>query len=218
MRRDTFGARRLAEPLAQQRRHRMRHRDVRDQAAAEERALALVRAVDELVDQHERARRQFLLERAAGRQRNEVGDAGALEDVDIGAVIDVGRRQPVALVVARQKHDRQAVDLADPQRPRRLAPRAFDALLAHLGEARQVVNAGAADDAEHGFRHVAALPAPLVSKNKCPAQGRASRIHGRPYRGQALSSSFSGWAFTSAHTFFLVKYSKPASTIRNTIT
>ena len=92
------------------------------QPVAEERALAPVGAVDELIDQHEGAGRQFLLERAAGRQRDEVGDAGALEHVDIGAVVDVGRRQPMPLVVARQEHDRQAGDLADAQRRRRLAP------------------------------------------------------------------------------------------------
>src|ERR1041384_323441 len=40
---------------AQARADRMRHRDVRDQALAEERALAPVRAVDELVDQIGRA-------------------------------------------------------------------------------------------------------------------------------------------------------------------
>ena len=43
-----------------------------------------------LVDQHEGAGRKLLLERAAGRQRDQVGDACALEHVDIGAVVDVG--------------------------------------------------------------------------------------------------------------------------------
>ena len=127
---------------------------MRHQPLAEERALALVGAVDELVDQHEGARRQFLLERAAGRQRHQIGDAGALQDVDIGPVVDVGGRQPVALFVARQEHHRQAGDLADAQRRRRLAPRAGDALLAHLFQPGQVVDAGPADDAEDGFGHV----------------------------------------------------------------
>ena len=35
--------------------------------------------------------------------------------VDIGAVVDVRRRKPVALVVARQEHHRQPCDLADAQ-------------------------------------------------------------------------------------------------------
>ena len=155
----------------------MRHRDVRDQALAEERALALVGAVDELVDQHEGAGRQLLLERAAGRERDQIGDAGALEHVDIGAVVDVGGRQPVALVVARQEHDRQAGDLADAQGPGRLAPGAFDALLAHVLQARQIVDAGAADDAENGFGH-----APAASdhpQTKGPRTGPSRHIRFR---------------------------------------
>ena len=114
-------ARGFGEADVQPRRHRMRHRHVRDAAFAEERGLAQMRAVDELVDHDEGAGWQFLLERAAGRQRDKVGDAGAFEDVDVGAVVDVGGRQAVALVVARQEDDRQAVDVADAQGARRLA-------------------------------------------------------------------------------------------------
>jgi hypothetical protein len=83
---------------------------MRNAAPAEERTLAPVSAVDKLVDQHESAGRQLLLERAAGRQRNQVGDPGAFQHVDIGAVVDVGWRQPVTLVMARQKYDRKAGD------------------------------------------------------------------------------------------------------------
>jgi len=72
------------ETQAQLRRHRMRHRDMRDQPFAEERALALVGAVDELVHQHKGAGRKFFPEGTAGRQRNQVGHAGALQHVDIG--------------------------------------------------------------------------------------------------------------------------------------
>jgi 5'-methylthioadenosine phosphorylase len=64
-------------------------------------------------DHDEGPGRHVLPERAAGRQRDEVGDAGALQHVDISAVVDVGGRQAVALVVARQEDDRQAADLAD---------------------------------------------------------------------------------------------------------
>src|SRR5262249_57233340 len=74
--------------------------------------------------------------------------------VDIGAVVDVGGRGPVPLVVAREKHHRRARDLAHAQRRRRLAPRAFDRPLPHLLEPRQIVDAGAADDAEYGSGHV----------------------------------------------------------------
>jgi hypothetical protein len=97
---------------AQPRRHRMRHRDMRHTAGAEERVRPRMGAVDKLIDQHERAGRQFRLEGAAGRQRNEIGHAGAFERIDIGAIVDIARRQPMALVVPREKNDRQAGDLA----------------------------------------------------------------------------------------------------------
>src|SRR4051812_255334 len=112
-----------------------------------------MRAVDELIDQHEGAGRQFLLERAAGRERDEVGYAGTLQTIDVGAVVDVGGREPMALVVARQEYDGQAGDLADAQRRGWLPPWARDALLAHIREPRQIVDARSADDAEHGFGH-----------------------------------------------------------------
>ena len=128
-----------------------------DAALAEERALALVGAIDELVDQDEGAGRQLLLERAAGRQRDEIGDTGALEHVDIGAIVDVGRRQPMAGTVPRQKHHRQAGDLAAAQRTRWRAPRALDGLRPYFFQARKIVNAGAADDAKHRLGHAQSL-------------------------------------------------------------
>ena len=98
---------------------------MRDAAGAEERAGARMRAVDELIDQHEGAGRQLLLERAAGRERNEIGHAGALEHVDIGAIIDVARRQPMTFVVARQEDDREAGDFAGRAGARTACPTGF---------------------------------------------------------------------------------------------
>src|SRR6202035_5167202 len=69
----------------------------------------------------------------------------------------------MTLVVARQEHDRQARDAAVTHRRRRLAPRARNRLLARILEPRQVVDAGAADNAEDRFRHGFSncpLPAP----------------------------------------------------------
>src|SRR5205823_6316428 len=131
----------------------MRHRDMRHAAFAEKRTLALMSAIDELVDKHKGSGGEFLLEGAASRQRNEIGHARAFEHVDIGAIVNVGGRQPVALVVARQKHDRHPRDLAGAQRRRRLAPGTLDLLLAYLFETRQVIDAGATNDAEYGLGH-----------------------------------------------------------------
>ena len=113
-----------------------------------------MRTVDELVDQHERAGAQLRLERAASRKRDQIGHAGALENVDIGAVVDVAWRQPVALVVAREKDDRQPADLAGQQRARRLAPRACDALGLRIGQPRQVVDARPADNSQNRLCHI----------------------------------------------------------------
>jgi len=98
-------------------------------------------AVDELIDQHKGSWRQLLFERAAGRERDEVGDPCPLHHVDIGAVVDVARRESVTLVVTRQEYDGKPIDVADPKRRRRLAPRAVDAPLAYVLQARQVVDA-----------------------------------------------------------------------------
>jgi hypothetical protein len=43
------------------------------------------------------------------RQRQDVGDAAALQGVDIGAVVDRGRRMAVAAAVAGQEDDVESV-------------------------------------------------------------------------------------------------------------
>ena len=152
--RDIFRLGGRGEVKAQARADGMRHRHMRHAACAEEGVGAMIGAVDELIDQHEGAGRQLFLEGAAGRQRDKVGDPRPLERVNIGAVVDVGGREPVALVVARQEHDGEPVDAAHAERRRGLAPWAFDALLAHVLEARQIVDARTADDPQYRFRHV----------------------------------------------------------------
>ena len=112
-------------------------------------------AVDELVDEHEQARIELLLERAAGRNRDDVGDAGPLQRVDIGAVIDAGGRQRMAAPVPGQKHRFRRADPAEAQRVRRLAPGRRDALLANVLKTGQVIDARAADDSDDCFGHAA---------------------------------------------------------------
>ncbi len=66
------------------------------------------------------------LQRSAGRDRNQIGDARALQGVDVGAVVDGGRRHWMAAAVARQEADRQAVDLRKQDVVRGRAPRRHD--------------------------------------------------------------------------------------------
>src|SRR5512144_1820619 len=105
---------------------------MRNAALAEKRALALVSAIDELIDEDESARRQVFAKRTACRQRYQIGDTGPLEDVDISPIVDIGWGEAMTLIVTRKKHDRQAADLTDAQWSGRLAPRAGNALLAHV--------------------------------------------------------------------------------------
>src|SRR6185295_16153139 len=84
---------------------------------------------------------------------------------------------------------------------RGLAPRALDVLLAHVLQARQVVDAGAADDAEDGLGHA---PHPAGCADHPPRKRGGIKAHACPC--------------TSAHTFFLVKYMSPAKMSRKIIT
>src|SRR6185369_9930134 len=151
-----------------------------DAALAEKRAFALEGAVDELVDQYEGSRRQYRPERSTSRKRDQVGHAGALEYVDVGPVVDVGRRQPMALVMPRQKDDRKPCDRTAPKRRGRLAPGAGDRLFAGTLEPRQVVNARSSDNAEHRSRHfshsmpVSTQPGAQVLKKAVPGATPAS--------------------------------------------
>ena len=67
-----------------------------------------------------------------------------------------------------------------------------DALLAHVFEARQVVDAGAADDAEHGFGHAMSPP-----RHKC----KGPQLSMGPF----VKIGFGVGQCASAQTFFLVK-------------
>ena len=196
--RDALGLGGGRQMHVQPRRHRMGHRDMGDAALAEERTLALVGAVDELIDQHEGAGRQLLPERTAGRERNQVGDPCPFQHVDIGAVVDVGGRQHMSLAVPRQEHDRQAGDDAARQGCGRLAPGAFDRLVADIFQPRQVVDAGSADNAKHGMRHdfsrsglVTARCSTILRRNNQPLSAGCKRtLKCRPRKtGKSASPS-----------------------------
>ena len=190
---DALALRRLFDPVNEPRTDRMGHRHMGDQPLAEKAALALEGPVDELIDEHEGARRQLLLERAARRQRYQIRHTSALQGIDIGTVIDVSGREPVAGAMAGQENDRKAVDLADAQRRRRFAPGTFDALLAHIGETRQIIDARSADNAQHGFGHALPncrfrLPLYTNSIHHRIGQSRPGMRLGAPVRGFVISA------------------------------
>ena len=82
---------------------RMRERNVRDEATAEERADAALGPIEELIG-HDDVERPVLLPQAAdGAGRQDPLDAEHLEAVDIGAEVQLRRQDAMAGAVARQK-------------------------------------------------------------------------------------------------------------------
>ena len=76
------------DALAQLGRDRVSQRHVRDEARAEEARLAREGAIDELIDEHEKAGIEFAAEGPACGHRDDVRDARPLQGVDIGAIVD----------------------------------------------------------------------------------------------------------------------------------
>ena len=150
---DLLLARRQRECARQPGADRVGHGDMRHKAGAEEAFLARNRAVDELVGHHESARRQLFAQRAAGGDRDEIGHAHALEGIDVGAVVDGGRRLDVAAAVARQEHHVDAVEGAGQKLVGRRAERALHRLPLRVFQAGDLVDARTADDAENGLDH-----------------------------------------------------------------
>ena len=157
---------------------------MRGDTLAEEALLARECAIDELIDDDELAGCEVLPERPDRGDRHDIGHARPLHRVDVGAVVDVRRRQPVAAAVTRKEAKLQPAELGEEDVVRRFAPGALDAQPLGVLEARQVVEPRPADDTEHRF-HSCALPS--ASNCDCAA----------PKRGQASPG-------TAAQTFFLV--------------
>ena len=94
-----------------------------DHAGTEEALVARVGQVDELIDDNELPRRQFLAEGTDCRNSDHVGTADAFKRIDIGARIDVGRRQAMPAPVAGEKDEFNRADPAGQQLVRWYAPR-----------------------------------------------------------------------------------------------
>src|SRR4029079_9359240 len=83
-------------------------------------------------------------------EREDVGDAGTLERVDVGAEVHLGGRDPVAAAVTRQKDQPHAVELTGQQVVRRLAERTDHGLPTGALEPLDIVDPAPTDDAETG--------------------------------------------------------------------
>src|SRR5947209_10452055 len=131
----------------------MSERDVRHEAAAEERADAPSGAVEELIG-HDDVERLVLLFQAADRARRyDPLDAEHLECVDVRAEIELRRKDPMADAMSRQERDALAAERADDERTGRLAKRRGNDLFLTVGQLRHLVQAAAADDPDAAGLH-----------------------------------------------------------------
>src|SRR5208337_130322 len=163
----------------------------RHASRAEEGGLAQIRAIDELVDHHEHARIEFAMERTAGGKRDDVGDAGALERVDIGAIVDRRRREPVAAAALNKKDGVSVPNAAEAQGVGRFAPRRRYVLLAQILQSGKMIDARSADHSDNRLRHGPAL---FVGGRQPPfgtyrSTGVLPSSPGRP-RGPRASTTF----------------------------
>src|SRR6185295_18641111 len=120
---------------------------------AEEGVLAVAGAVVELVGDEDVRRPVLQLQRAYGRDGDELLDSQHLEAVDVGAVVDLGGQQAMAAAVAGQKGHGAAFQLAEDIGVRRNAERCLDpALFADL-HPLHLVQAAAADNTDTDVSH-----------------------------------------------------------------
>src|SRR5437867_2379990 len=141
------------------------------------RASAASGIVDELMRQQQRARLQVPANGAYRCHRDNLARPSVLECPQVGAVVDLMRRDAVALAVARQEYHVAIGDAAERERAGRLAVRRARSLAASDLEVAEPGEAAAADDGQHRFN--------LPSWRGSPA-GCAS-ILSRPCRSRTRS-------------------------------
>ena len=126
----------------------MREADVRDDAVAEERADAALRAIEELIGDEQIERRVFFFQAPDRARRQQPLDAERLEAVDVRAEIQIRGLDLVSLAVTREEHDVLARELPRHVRSRRRAERRLHRDFLAVGQLRHVVQTAAADDAD----------------------------------------------------------------------
>src|SRR4029453_9027025 len=149
-------------------------------------------AVDELVDYDEMTGRQVLAQRAAGRQRQDIADAGTLQGIDVGAVVDRGRRMAMAAAMARHEHHVEAIEHAEQELVGGLAEWRGDAAPLGVLQARNLIDTAAAENSQH--RHQL-LPVrlgvyhPALTNGRRPWAGSTARSPSSPARPAALAGA-----------------------------
>jgi hypothetical protein len=143
--------RRIEDAPAQRRRIRLGEVDMRDRRAGplEEGARPAPGVVDDLVGYDDRRGAELAADPADGRDRDHALGAGVPERPQVGAVVDLVRRQAVRIAVARQKHHGASVELPRGERRRGLAVGRARAAPLDVREHLEPGQAAAADDCKH---------------------------------------------------------------------
>src|SRR5260370_42621308 len=93
--------------------------------------------------------RQTAAQRSAGRERQDVGDAGALQGIDVGAVVDRSRGMAVPAAVAWNENDVEAVQNPEQELVGCLAERRGDPAPRRVLETGHVIDAATAQNTQH---------------------------------------------------------------------
>ena len=184
-------ARGLLQRGRQRRADRIGHADVRHDAVAEERRHPAPGGVVELRGHDQVERVDRLLHAADGRHRDHPLGAERLEPPDVRAKVQLGRREAMTAAVARQEDHAPALVGAGAVLVRRVAERRPHAAPADVGQALELVEPAAADDADRRLAHPASVSSsmpralsPRVSvtrtramrRRRCSGPGNATSI------------------------------------------
>src|SRR6185312_6112203 len=142
----------------------MRETDVRNQTLTEKCGYAAARAVHKLIRNHEIQRLMLFLQRAYRAQQENALDAQHLHAINVGAEIQLGRRETMAPAVPRQECDFFASQLSDDIGVRRRPPGSFQtALFLRFKSGHRIQSAAA--NYSNGWVHAC-----MSSNNTPPAE------------------------------------------------
>jgi len=161
----------------------LREAHVTDHATLEERLLAQVGAIDELVDDDEVARGDPFPQRAHRRHRQQAVNAELPQGMDVRPRIDLARAESVIAAMPGQEDHLHPIDETGDERPRRRAERGVHHLLGAPFEALEIVETAAAEDAQRG----------PGARDRSPRRPVGVGGERRP------SGRDPGWSFTRAH-------------------
>ena len=167
------GLRAVTRDLCEVAADRMREPDVRNQAAAEERADAAIGPIEELIGHEDIEGTVLFLQAANGTCGQDALDAKHLEAVDVRAKVQLGRRDAVPCAVPREEGHARAAKRGEHVGTGRFAKRRLDDAFFAVGQFGHVVQAAAANDANRRVAHVRGRRPSLPSCSVMNAAGMA---------------------------------------------